>query len=196
MPYMNFNHFTKEDLYSIVAYIRSLKPIENKSLDSKIKFPVSMLIKMGVPEHFNPSEEIDKNDSIKYGKYLVSIGGCSDCHTPMKEGKPIKGMDFAGGQEFLFPGGIVRSANISPDDETGIGKMTKDQFIKRFKTLDNAESKNITVKMKDFNTPMPWLMFAGMTEEDLGLIYDYLRTIPPKHNAVVKFSKKKEITKD
>jgi hypothetical protein len=40
----------------------------------------------------------------------------------------------------------------------------------------------------DFNTPMPWLMYSGMNDEDLGSIYDYLRTVTPVKHRVERFS--------
>ena len=42
--------------------------------------------------------------------------------------------------------------------------------------------------MNEFNTPMPWLMYAGMTDEDLGSIYAYLKTVKPVKNQVEKFT--------
>jgi hypothetical protein len=97
-------------------------------------------------------------------------------------------MDFAGGMEFYAPIGTIRSVNITPHDETGIGKWTKEEFINRFKSFDPAVYEFVSVKQTDFNTPMPWIMYAGMTEEDLGAIYDYLRTLKPKNNFVNRFT--------
>jgi len=82
----------------------------------------------------------------------------------------------------------VRSANITPDMETGIGKWNKYQFVSKFKQYDNPDAHNIPVKPNDFNTVMPWMMYSGMTEEDLSAIYAYLRTVKPVSNKVVKFS--------
>ena len=97
-------------------------------------------------------------------------------------------MYLAGGREFNFPAGIVHSLNITPDAETGIGNWTKDDFIARFKFYDNEDAQNVAVNFeKDFNTPMPWLMYAGMTREDLGAIYEYLRTVKPVNHRVNRF---------
>jgi hypothetical protein len=38
---------------------------------------------------------------------------------------------------------------------------------------------------------MPWIMFSGMTNEDIGAIYEFLRTVKPVKNAVVKFTPNK-----
>ncbi len=100
---------------------------------------------------------------------------------------PVEGMDFAGGFEIpMETGGICRSANITPDVETGIGSWTKDMFIKRFKFYENNDS--LFVNHGDSNSEMPWSVYARMTEEDLGSIYDYLRTVKPVKNRITKFT--------
>jgi hypothetical protein len=55
-----------------------------------------------------------------------------------------------------------------------------------------ADSAYVTppVNPGEFNTIMPWTMYAQMTEEDLGAIYEYLRTVAPVKNSVVKFTGK------
>lgn len=97
---------------------------------------------------------------------------------------------FSGGREFQFPGGaIVRGSNITPDDETGIGKWSKETLVERFKMYADTAFVSPTVNPGDFNTVMPWLMYCQMTEQDLSAIYEYLRTIEPVRNQVVKFSR-------
>jgi mono/diheme cytochrome c family protein len=188
MPYPNYNTMSREDVYSIIAYIKNLKSIENKVPDSELDFPLNMIVKTMPIKTFNPQPVPDKNNPVEYGKYLVKMASCNECHTTVEKGEPRKGMEFAGGVEFNIPPGTIRSANITPDMETGIGQWTKEDFIKRFKSLDSDSSRNITVAMDQFNTIMPWLQYAGMTEEDLGAIFEYLRTLKPVSHMVVKFT--------
>lgn len=189
MPYLNYNHMQQEDVESIIAYLRTLAPIKNELPKADYNFPFSLIVKTIPLSTYNPPKKIDKNNSIEYGKYLVTIASCSDCHTQSKDGTPVEGMNFAGGVEWKLPGGTVRTANITPDEETGIGKWTKDMFIARFKTFDSDSAKFIHVNStKEFNTIMPWTMYAGMTEEDLGAIYDYLRTQKPVKNHFARFT--------
>lgn len=187
MPYMSYHHLTQEDAYSIVAYIRSLAPIENKVGESSLNFPLNFIVKTMPLKSFTPGPEPDRTNSLTYGKYLTEIGACDDCHTPAVKGAPVPGMDFAGGFEFKFPGGIVRSLNITPDMETGIGEWSRDHFIARFRAFSGPEIHEVTMEPHEFNTPMPWTMYAGMTDEDLGAIYDHLRTLKPVRNQVEKF---------
>ena len=98
-------------------------------------------------------------------------------------------MEYAGGFEFpLGNGYVVRSANITPDNETGIGLWSKEQFVAKFKAYDKPEAHSLYVKDGELNTMMPWTDFAGQTQEDLESIYAYLRTLPAVKNKVEKFS--------
>jgi len=189
MPYPNYNNLTTEDLYSIVSYVRNLKPIENKVPETKLNFPLNLIVKTMPIRSHNPMN-FDKNNPVEFGKYLTTIAGCKDCHSKSEKGDPIPGMEFGGGEEFPIPSGTVRSMNISPENETGIGQWTKEIFIKRFKQYDNDSAKVVAVSEHDFNTPMPWTMYAGMTENDLSAIYDYLRTAKPVRNQVERFTPK------
>lgn len=126
-------------------------------------------------------------DRVARGKYLATISSCIMCHTPMtNSAKSIPGMDLAGGQPFKLPeGGFVRSANITPDLETGIGNRTKENFIGLFKAFNDPV--RLPEDKRHENTVMPWPGFAGMTEEDLGAINDYLQTVKPVTNRVEKY---------
>jgi hypothetical protein len=129
-----------------------------------------------------------KSDRVAYGEYMTNAASCAECHTPMDgQGTPLPGMDFAGGFEFPLPGGgVVRSANITPDADSGIGTWTEQQFIDKFKAFDGAPLRSLTAAEQRENTVMPWLGYAGMTTEDLGAIYAYLRTLKPIVNRVKK----------
>ncbi len=188
MPYLSYNKLTKEDLVSIVAYIRSLPRIENKTEQSSLNFPLNLIVKTIPPRSYVPSPEPNKNNPAEYGKYLVTIGGCFDCHTQQIKGEFQMNKAFAGGFEFKFPGGTTRSANITPHTQTGIGLWSEEQFVQRFKVMNPDSNLIASVDPKDFNTPMPWTMYSGMTREDLKSIYAYLKTLKPIYNQVERFT--------
>jgi hypothetical protein len=191
MPYPAFGRMDKEDIYAIIAYLRTLKPIPNDVPKSKIDFPMSLIMRT-IPEEPHFQKRPDPLDKIASGKYLLEAAGCSDCHTQMEKGKPKMDMYLAGGWELPLPGNkVVRVANITSDMETGIGKWTKEQFINRFKQCADPNYSKVPVKAGEFNTYMPWTLFANMTEEDLGSIYEYLRTVKSVKNQVEKFGEKK-----
>jgi hypothetical protein len=140
-----------------------------------------------IPDKPNFSKLPDPTNKIETGKYYA--GACMECHCPMDKGKFIMEKFFAGGVEFPAPtGGIVRTANLTPDNETGIGSLTREQFIQKFKDWASPDKQNITVHNGEYSTIMPWIFFSKTKEEDLGDIYDFLRTLPPVKNRVEKYS--------
>lgn len=191
MPYLNYNNMSKEDLYSIVAYLRSLKPIENLVPEGSLNFPLNFIVKTLPPQSYTPSPEPDKSNWAKYGEYVTKMAACFDCHTQSVKGEYIMEKAFAGGAEFNFPGGVVRSSNLTPEKNTGLGSWTKEEFIARFKAMDPDSNQIPSVNMTDFNSAMPWTMYAGMNSEDLGAVYDYLHSLKPIYNSVVKWTPNK-----
>jgi mono/diheme cytochrome c family protein len=152
---------------------------------------------------------LDKNESIKRGEYLVTIGGCHDCHTPkvmtpqgpaldtsrLLSGHngniPLGNYDTAvtnKGQWVMFngqvtafagPWGLSFAANLTPD-ETGLGGWTLDNFKK---ALKEGKYKGIDAS-RPLLPPMPWQNFAHITDEDIEAIFNYLQSIKPVSNRV------------
>ncbi|MFA5012458.1 MAG: c-type cytochrome [Ignavibacteria bacterium] len=190
MPYLNFGKMDKNDVYAIIAYMKTLPPIENNVPVSKANFPVNLIMR-SMPQKSELAQIPDKSNSKEYGKYLTNIAGCNDCHTQQVDGEFQMNKYLAGGQEFKLPGGVVlRSSNITPDIQSGIGAWTKDMFIQKFRSYSKNNFVPYKVNQGEFNTIMPWTFFANMTDEDLGAIYDYLRTIVPIPNKVTRFENK------
>jgi hypothetical protein len=144
--------------------------------------------------------------TVDRGKYLVTTGGCNDCHTPWKMGQQGPEPDMtkmlsghpaemkidapaslqppwmiAGNMTMTAwsgPWGISFTANLTPDSATGIGTWTQDQFMKALKSGKHQGSG------RPILPPMPWNWLSQMTDPDLASIYMYLRTIPPISNKV------------
>ncbi len=176
MPYEALNEMSQEDLCSIILYIRTLKPIENEISASNIKFPFSVIFRT-LPKPYGSKPTPSPSDTLTYGKYLSTIGGCRFCHTPQEKGRAAPCKEFSGGHEFPSAFGLVRSVNITPDEETGIGAWSMQDFIERFKSYEIEVFRKMPVAEGEFNTVMPWTMFSGMTSQDLTAIYKYLRTV-------------------
>lgn len=190
MPYPYYGRMDKEDIYSMIAYIRSLTPIENEVPESKPDFPMNFIINT-IPAKAQHQKRPATSDTIATGAYLVNAAGCIACHTQVDKGQIIQELAFGGGREFKFPdGSVVRSSNITPDN-TGIKQWTKEQFIQRFKLFSSSSDPALSTGPGEFNTIMPWTMYGQMTNEDLAAIYQYLRTINPIHNTVTRFTKAK-----
>ncbi|MFL5348757.1 MAG: c-type cytochrome [Hyalangium sp.] len=191
MPYDNFRHLSDDDALAVVAYLRTLPPVPGQRPARQLKFPLPIVVKFIPQPLTSPVSAPNKSDSVAYGRYLVTAAGCETCHTPVDgRHQPLPGKAFSGGQPFPFEqGGAVVSPNLTPH-ATGLGGRTRENFIALFKAYATPQSHNLAVAPNK-NTPMPWLMYAGMTEEDLGAIYDYLRTVPPIENRVEKFPAQK-----
>ena len=191
MPFKNYGKLDKEDILSIIAYIKTMPPIENKIPAGKPDFPMGIIMKT-FPEEAKLSSKPNPSDKVAYGKYLVTAAACFDCHTDVDDkANPLTEMDYAGGRTFPMPFGVLKSSNITFDENTGIGKWTKEEFVRRFKSNDPTQKQPASIKENEFNTIMPWTMYAGMTEEDLGAIYEFLKTVKPVANQVVRFSSNK-----
>jgi mono/diheme cytochrome c family protein len=189
MPYTNYSQLDPEDIYDIIAYIRSLDPIAHDVPESYSAFPMNFIINTipMVPE-FTEKPEI--TDRVAYGQYLVTAASCADCHTPIDErGARLEGMDFAGGMEFHVPGGLVYSANITPNEQNGIGMWSEEAFMtafRRFEDFDNPINSQ-TLEPGEYNTSMPWRMYSKMSDDDLKAIYAYLQTLEPVDNTMTRF---------
>ena len=145
--------------------------------------------------------------TIARGQYLVTVGGCNDCHTPMKMGpkgpEPDMSRMLSGHPEqFVIsapaklasaewmvasaptntahsgPWGVSFTANLTPDVNTGLGIWTEEMFVKALRTGRHMGAS------RELLPPMPWFNYGKMTDTDLKAVYAYLRSIPPVHNRV------------
>ena len=188
MPYVNFNHMAKEDLLSIIAYIRTLKPIKNKIPARQLMIPISMAypapaLQPSVDGNMRPPE----TDVVKYGEYMVNAAACIDCHTPQVKGQFDFSRSFGGGLHFDAGSFKVNTANITPDSATGIGAWNEERFLNKF--TQYREEKAYDFNPGTQNTVMPLTPYAGMKDGDLKAIYAYLRTVKPVSNKVEKYPK-------
>ena len=143
---------------------------------------------------------------VERGKYLVTTTGCHDCHTPLELGpngpEPDMSRALTGHPQDMVlpppptptgpwivaasatstawsgPWGISFTANLTPDRETGLGTWTRQNFID---TIRNGRHLGIG---RPLLPPMPAPMYRQMNDADLGAIYAYLQSLPPRSNRV------------
>jgi mono/diheme cytochrome c family protein len=149
-----------------------------------------------------------KPDAVARGKTLVTAAACGDCHTPMKfdeklgmpvpqmdrmlsghpEGAPDPASTLAGDDQaaigptftsFLLPFGVVYSANITPDDETGLGRWTEAQFLATMRT-----GQHLGLRGRPVLPPMPWMSLRELSDDDLRAVWAYLHTVVAVKNRV------------
>lgn len=181
MPYQYFRSLSDEDLASVIVYERSMAPVHLEQPKTTLNDDIK--------KTFQPLEplahvaEPDCSDRLACGKYLVTVGHCDGCHTPHDElGKPISGMDFAGGADMSGPWGpdpkkiiSVASLNLTPDP-SGISYFDEEMFIKVIRTGQ--------VNARPLASVMPWGFFRNLSDEDLKAIFAYLRTLKPVRHRV------------
>jgi|WetSurMetagenome_2_1015567.scaffolds.fasta_scaffold60262_2 hypothetical protein len=190
MPYMHYGNMDTEDIYSVMAYIRTLAPLETHPASSKADFPLSLILHT-IPKYGVPQTRPPKAATVEYGKYLVNAADCIECHSPDEKGQLIPGKEFSGGRQFPVPGGTVYTANITPDVKTGIGSWSDSAFLAKFRN-STAEKMSAPVDTMGFISIMPWTMFAGMDTTDILAIHAYLKTLPAVENQVQKFVPKQQ----
>ena len=143
---------------------------------------------------------------VERGRYLVSIMACNDCHTPWKMGaagpEPDMTRFLSGHPEgfattpapapsgtwlwagaptntaYAGPWGVSYTANLTPDQNTGLGIWTEEMFIAAIRTGRHMGTS------RPIAPPMPWEIYRNATDEDLKAVFAYLRTIKPIVNHV------------
>jgi mono/diheme cytochrome c family protein len=171
MPTGFYHIMTDRDLNAVVAYLRTLKPVNNKVADPIYKMPQTENVLPGGEKPFTVGMMSDK---IKKGFYLATIAHCMECHTQMEKG--VRRWDTrlgAGGFEFPGPWGVSVSRNITSSKTKGIGAWTDDE-IKRAITAGFSKDGS---KLKP---PMGYQYYATLTPDDLNAVVAYLRTVPAK----------------
>ena len=128
----------------------------------------------------NATELRAQTAQVERGKYLVVLGGCTDCHTPgFFFGKPDMAR-YLGGSEvgFEIPGlGVFHGPNLTPDPDTGLGKWSADQIVAALQTGKRPDGREVCA---DHAVAGP----GGATEEDVYAIAAFLQSIPAVNNKV------------
>ena len=145
---------------------------------------------------------------VEKGRLLVAGGGCHDCHTPKKIGptgpeadldKTLSGHPESAGVTPHFKDakgspysthtndhltawsgawGVSFAANLTPDETTGIGLWSEEQFVNAIKNGKHMGAG------RPILPPMPWFWYNKLPDEDLKALYAYLKSLPPIMNKV------------
>ncbi len=118
----------------------------------------------GAPAEAAAPPETPVDPIVARGKYLAAAGDCISCHT-----RP-GGAPFTGGVGFETPFGSIYSSNITPDDDTGIGKWTAADLRK-------AMHEGVAPGGKHLFPAFPYTAFTKVSDQDVDAIFAYLRTL-------------------
>ena len=172
MPANFYKALLPEDLDSVVAYLRSVKPVHNAIADRVYKAPVHRDPYPDAENGFNKTMFVDQ---VKRGAYLVTIGHCMECHSAWSRGvSDFKTGLGRGGRVFAEAGGAmgVIATNITSDRTVGIGAWSDAEIAR-------AVTHGISRDGHMLKPPMAFSYYAGLRQSDLADIIAYLRTVPP-----------------
>ncbi len=188
-PFMQSPHLADEDLYSIIAFLRSDDPwtapqdVDDRNWQPSFlaKFLMNMVFKPGKV----PTEKIiapPATDKVAFGRYLAQgVADCYACHSKdfktANFNEPEKSEGFFGGGNPLSDGSgnIVYTSNITMDPDTGIGKWSEADFVQTMRTGFRPDQRTMRY---------PMVPFAELTDAELSAIYAYLKTVPVLHHEV------------
>ena len=168
MPSEDFVHLSDADLTAIVAYLRSLPPVDRASGTTVVgplgralylagQFPILSAERL-------PASTVHPTVAVgvtkEYGQYLANIGGCTGCHGPGLSGGHIPGT----------PPAIPPSQNLTP---AGIGQWTEADFFRALRQGKRPDGSAI-------NPFMPWMSARNMTDDEIRAVWLYLRSVPAR----------------
>ncbi|MGR3377797.1 c-type cytochrome [Salipiger abyssi] len=174
MPFAMYRGLGDDDLASIVAFLRTLAPVENEVPPSEYNIPLP-------PAYGPPVETVTappQGVTVAYGAYLAGpVAHCMECHSPMGPQGPMTDPEHLGqgGFEFHGPWGTSVAANLT-SHENGLAGYS-DEALKAMITQGQRPDGSPMLP------PMPYGYLAGMTPEDLDAVILYLRSLPPLPDA-------------
>jgi mono/diheme cytochrome c family protein len=168
MPSQEFNAVSDADLGALVSYLRSVAPVDRRPRANSVG-PVGRMLYLSGKIPLVPAEVIDHaaprkpapvaGRTSEYGAYLAA--SCAGCH----------GAGLAGGRVPGTPSEWPAAANLTPH-ASGLAAWTEADFVRALRTGRRPDGRELKGEY------MPWKNFAQFTDDELGAIWLYLRTLP------------------
>lgn len=179
MPYEWFNGMSDRDALAVARYLRAQPPVRHAvESDHSFAYHMARFFILKVQDDAAPLAP-ERAPTVQYGQYLANhVALCADCHTPRGGLQSKSDMDelFAG-DATPASGFPANPANLTPDNETGIGRWSEADFLRTLRTGKDPEG-------HELHHFMPYDQLGRMTDDDLRAIYRYLRALPPIRNKV------------
>lgn len=171
MPVEYYRKLSDDDLAAVILYMRTQPSVKNEVPKSTYKFPM--------PPGYGPPLGKVKTPSIKdrvaYGRYLVTIGHCLECHTPrLPSGMLDSARLGGGGQNFHGPWGTSTSRNLTPHED-GLKNWKDGEIAVVIRTGKDRQG-------KPYRPPMAFDFYSTISDPDMSAIIAYLRTLKPVPN--------------
>jgi len=160
-----FNHFNDSDLGAIIAYVKSVPPVDQTTPQPSIG-PIARMLSVMTEFPLIPARMINRDApraapvaigvTKEYGDYLLATGGCKSCHNPnLSGGAKIQG---------------IQVANLTP---AGIGKWSEADFTKALRTGVRPDGRILSVVM-------PWPAMKDLTDDEIKAMWMYLQSLPAR----------------
>lgn len=173
-PYKYLSNIADDEVEALVAYLRSVNPVKSPVPPRSLNIPVPT-------RTITTAEKIAPREGLARGAYLAGgAGHCAECHTPRRFDASTDDTKFLAGG----PGpGRSLAANITPHDETGIGRWTEAQIARFLRTGVKPSGQEAYSLMRSVIIGTS-AGFKDLTEADALAIARYLKTVPPIENRV------------
>lgn len=164
MPSHHYANLSDTDLVAMIAYLKSVPPVDSVSPESRMALPAYILFAAGglgqlaaeQVDHTSDHPAPEPGLSVQYGEYLANVAMCKDCH----------GQDLRGGQT---------SPEDPPAPDITISGDLSAWLESDFLTLMRYGKKPYD---KQIDPAMPWQNYQDMTDEELAAIWLYLQSLP------------------
>lgn len=187
-PYTVFNGMTEQDLQDVVAYLRSVPPVNRQTPAKKISVP--MFESVFLPAWLATFAAVETppksapTSGVARGEYLTrAVSHCGECHTPRTMTMAVDNTRFlAGNQKGKGPEGSA-VPNITPDRETGLGSWTEEQITDYLETgnkPDGDVSGGLMMEVIQGSSAG----YKDLTKADRQAIAKYLKSIPAVKNRI------------
>jgi len=168
MPSTDFSGMSDEDVGRLVAYLRSVPPVDKPSIPQSVgplgrvlflAGQMPLLVTAELIDHsVKPPVKVIAEPTPEFGRYLAAA--CTGCHGEHFSGGPIPGT----------PPDWLPAKNLTP---TGLGKWNEADFIKALRT-------GVLPDGSKLREPMSWELTSKMTDVELKALWAYLRTVPAR----------------
>ena len=174
MPANYYWNFSDQDLGEIVAYLKSLPPVDNLVREPHFNLLGKAMAGVGVfGEQFVVAKNIHHDErptasvvgvTAEYGHYLINVTGCQECH----------GQDLAGSKG-ADPAAIT-APNLTPGGELKIWQVV--DFIEVIRTGTTPDGHQLDPEL------MPWEHYKYYSDDELSAMFVYLQSLPALESAV------------
>jgi len=171
MPSQEFNKLSDRDLGALIAWLRTLPPVDTTYPANKVG-PIGRVLFLAGKVQLVPAElinhtapraaEVPTGETVAYGQYLA--GACAGCH----------GEGFSGGAIPGAPPGMLPARNLTPDDASGIGKWS----LEDFRTVVRTGKLPDGTQLDTLSMPVP--LTRHFTDEETAALFLYFKSLPPK----------------